>query len=82
MRYKGSLVEYSDEVFGCVDIGHDRVKDGDGLAVDIELETAPDVWYPSPEDDKLLFSTRFVHVAIAGFSGLSTHPSTGSSISR
>ena len=34
----------SDEGFGCVDIGH-RGEDTDGLAVDIEFETALDAWY-------------------------------------
>ena len=39
MRYTGYLVGYNDERFGGGDIGH-RGKDGDGLAMDIKLETA------------------------------------------
>ena len=51
---KVSVRGSSDEGF-CVDIGH-RGKDRDGLAVDIEFETASDAWYQSTEDDKPLSS--------------------------
>ena len=65
VRYKGSLVGYHEELFGCVDIGY-RGKDGSGL--DIELEIGSDAWYPSPKDDKPPSSIGSIDTAIARLS--------------